>query len=49
MAFFPNGTVRFRSQKRPLTSDELAAFLWTNAALVHRMLDGPRVRGYVGI
>jgi DNA-binding IscR family transcriptional regulator len=34
--------------KRPLTSDELAAFLQTNAVLVRRTLAGLRERGYVG-
>lgn len=34
--------------RRPLTSDELAAFLQTNAVLVRRTLAGLRERGYVG-
>ena len=33
---------------RPLTSDELAAFLQTNAVLVRRTLAGLRESGYVG-
>jgi DNA-binding IscR family transcriptional regulator len=34
--------------KRPLTSDELAAFLQTNPVLVRRTLAGLRERSYVG-
>lgn len=34
--------------KRPLTSDELAQFLQTNAVVVRRTLAGLRERGYVG-
>ena len=33
---------------RPLTSEELAGFLHTNAVLVRRTLAGLRERGYVG-
>lgn len=33
---------------RPLTSEELAGFLQTNAVLVRRTLAGLRERGYVG-
>ena len=34
--------------QRPLTSEELAGFLQTNAVLVRRTLAGLRERGYVG-
>jgi len=34
--------------ERPLTSEELAGFLQTNAVLVRRTLAGLRERGYVG-
>ena len=34
--------------ERPLTSEELAGFLHTNAVLVRRTLAGLRERGYVG-